>query len=151
MKTIKNILVTTDFSKDYDIALEEAALLAEKFHASLYILDVVERIYDSSADYVIPYEIVTDQRERLIKNAHEKMLKKAAEMAGRYRIKAFVDVRYGDRYDEIIKEEDEKKIDLVVIAPHKRKAFTGKLFSHLSDKIAKNSCCDTLVIRQHSA
>ncbi len=149
MKSIKNILVTTDFSKDSDFAIEEAALMAKKFHSTLYMLYAIDRINEGTADYVLPYEVVAAEKNRLMKNAHKKMMKKVVEMESRFQIKAVADVRYGDVYDEIMKEEIEKNIDLVVIAPHERKRFGGKLFSHLSDKVSKNSPCDTLLVKQH--
>ena len=147
MKSIKNILVATDFSNDSDHAIEEAALLAKKFHSKLYLLDVIERIDVGTADYVIPFDVFNDQKEKLINDVRKKMLRKVAQMESRHQIKAVAEVRYGDIYDEILKEEVEKNIDLVVIAPHERKTFVGKLFSHLSDKIVKNSPCDTLIVR----
>ncbi len=148
MKSIKNILVTTDFSKDSDLAVEQAALLARKFHSTLYLLDVVERIYQDTPDCIMPYEVVMGERDKLLEDVRKKMKKKAVELEARYQIKAVADVRYGETYNEIMKEEAEKKIDLIVIAPHKRKKFIGNLFTHLSDKVAKNSCCDTLLVRQ---
>jgi len=151
MKTIKNILVATDFSKDSDIAVDEAALLAKKFHSTLYMVDVVERIIEGSADYVLPYEVVASEKERLIKDSRKKINKKIAEVETKYQIKAVADVRYGDIYEEIIKEEKEKNIDLVVVAPHENTKFGGKLFSHLSDKISKNSNCDILLVRERAA
>jgi nucleotide-binding universal stress UspA family protein len=147
MKTIKNILVTTDFSRESDIAVEEAAWLAKKFHSTLYMLDVVERIEECTADYCMPYEVVKGEKDKLLKDAKKKMMKKVAEMESKFQIKAIADVRYGDTYDEIMKEETEKNIDLVVIAPHEERKIGGRLFSHLADKIARNSRCDTLLVR----
>lgn len=151
MKTIKNILVATDFSADSDIAVEEAALLAKKFNSTLYMVDVVERIPEGTADYILPFEVIGGEKEKLMKDMKKKMNKKIAEVEAKYQIKAVADIRYGEVYDEIIKEEADKKIDLVVIAPHERTKFGGKLFSHLSDKISKNSHCDILLVRQHAA
>lgn len=147
MKSIKNILVTTDFSKDSDYAVEEAAFLAKKFHAALYILNTVDTIEDCTADYCIPYEVINGEKERLISIAREKLTRKAAELENRFRIKACAEVRYGNPFNEIIKAEEEKNIDLVVIAPHRRKSILGRLFFHLSGKVAKNSRCDTLLVR----
>ena len=47
MKSIKNILVATDFSSDSDFAIEEAAWLAKKFHSKLRLL----RMYRLSEKY----------------------------------------------------------------------------------------------------
>jgi nucleotide-binding universal stress UspA family protein len=149
MKSIKNILVTTDFSKESEFALEEAALLAKKFHSNLIMLNTVDRIQEFGADYAIPVEVVMGMKERMMKDARKQLNKKVVEVESKYQIKAMADVRYGDIYDEILKEEDEKEIDLVVIAPHEKKSWGGRLFSHLSDKLAKNSHCDTLLVRQH--
>ncbi len=150
MKSIKNILVATDFSSDSDFAVEEAAWLAKKFHSKLYMLDVVDRIEEGTGDYVLPYEVVEGEKMKLMKEARKRMAKKVAEMESKFQIKAVADIRYGDAYAEIMKEEEEKHIDLLVIAPHERKTFGGKLFSHLADKIAKNSPCDTLLVKQHA-
>ncbi|HNX25318.1 MAG TPA: universal stress protein [Spirochaetota bacterium] len=150
MKSIKNILVATDFSSDSDTAVEEAAWLAKKFHSTLYMLDVVDRIEECTADYCMPYNLIAGEKEKFMKDARKKITKKVAEMESKFQIKAVANVRYGDAYEEIMSEEADKHIDLVVIAPHERRTFGGKLFSHLADKIAKNSLCDTLLIRQHA-
>lgn len=150
MKTIKNILVATDFSKESDIAVEEAAWLAKKFHSTLYMLDVVDRIEECTADYCMPYEVLISEKEKLMKDAKKRLMKKVVEMETRFQIKAIADVRYGDIYDEIMKEETDKNIDLVVVAPHERKSIGGRLFSHLTDKIVKNSHCDTLLVRENA-
>jgi len=149
MKSIKNILVTTDFSKESEFALEEAALMAKKFHSNLIMLNTIDRIKEFSADYALPYEIVMGMKERLVADARKKLRKKVVEVESKYQIKAMADVRYGDIYDEILKEEDDKQIDLVVIAPHEKRSRGGRFFTHLSDKLAKNSHCDTLLVRQH--
>jgi len=149
MKSIKNILVTTDFSKESEFALEEAALLAKKFHSNLIMLNTVDRIQEYGADYAIPVEVVMGMKERMMKDARKQLNKIVVQVEKKFQIKAMADVRYGDIYDEILKEEDERQIDLVVIAPHERKSWGGRLFSHLSEKLSKNSHCDTLLVRQH--
>ncbi len=148
MKYISNILVTTDFSGDSDWAIEEAALLARRFNSNLYMLDVVDTINDTSVDYVIPYEVLESEKKRMMEKAYTRVMAKVDEMEKRFQIKAIGEVRYGDVHDEILKEELEKHIDLVVIAPHEKRGVTGRLFSHLSDRIARDSKCDTLLVRK---
>jgi len=148
MKSIKNILVTTDFSKDSDRGIEEAAMLAKKFCSNLYMLGVVEMLVHAAGDSYIPSNIIFREKNRLIKDAHKKMFKKVMEMERKYKIKAVAEVRYGDIYEEILKEKKEKNIDLLVIAPHEKHKISGWLFSRLSDRVVKGSQCDTLLVKR---
>jgi len=149
MKSIKNILVTTDFSRESEFALEEAALIAKKLNSKLIILNTVKWFEEWGIDYNMPVEIFLAEKEKLMNEAREKLGKKVTELESKYQIKVLADVRFGDAYNEILQEEDEKQIDLVVIAPHEKKSWWDRLFSHLSNRIAKNSHCDTLLVRQH--
>ena len=80
MKSIKKILVATDFTEDSQWAMEEAAMLAKKFNSVLYMLDVVNPIIDSGADYVLSYETVMGAKERMMEDARKKMMMKVAEI-----------------------------------------------------------------------
>lgn len=148
MKIINNILVTTDFSNESDWAVEEAALMAKKFNSTLYMLDVVNVVADSGAEYQMPYRTVESEKRMLMERAHERLMEKVKEMEMRFQIRAIGDVRYGNVHDEILNEELEKQIDLLVIAPHERKGIMGKVFPNLAERVIRDSSCDALVVRK---
>ncbi len=150
MKTFKNILVATDLSENSEPAMEEGALLAKKFKANLYMMHVVDKIEEFATDYYLPEDMLIAEKNKLMKEARRKLAKKIAEMKEKYNITPIPDLRYGYVFDEIINDEKEKNIDLVVLAPRERKNIRDRFYTHLSDRIARNSVCDTLLIKQHA-
>jgi nucleotide-binding universal stress UspA family protein len=149
MKTLKNILVTTDFSEYSKPAIEEAALLAEKFNANLYVMHVVEQINDCAADYCISDAQLTGEKNKLLKEAEKKLAENIAVIKDKFHVSAIPEIRYGETYEEILIDEKEKNIDLVVMTPHKRNRVS-KFFTHLTERISENSVSDTLLMGQHA-
>jgi len=74
----------------------------------------------------------------------------AARLKKRLRVPVQSEVRFGDVYDEILSEERDKKIDLLVAARHARHGAASRLFGHLSERLAKGSSCDTLLVKAHT-
>lgn len=148
MKTIKKILVPTDFSKDSQAALDEAVFLAEKINAEVYLLHSVDRIADCVADYCFDETSVEAAKVRSLDDARRKLDREI----GRYGsgVSIIPDVRYGGAYDEITRAESEKGIDLLIIGPHIRRNFWQKITTHLSDRLERNPIVDTLVVH-HTA
>ena len=143
----KNILVATDFSKDSAAALEEGAQLAARFHARLHLLHVAEELRQCAADYCMTYEEMEAARKRIDKGARGRLAEEANRIRKRLRVPIQTAVRFGDAREEILNEEREKNIDLLVAAREERHGLGGRLFGHLSEKLARDSVCDTLLVR----
>ncbi len=148
MNILKNILVATDFSTDSRTALDEAVALAEKFKATVYVLHAVNAIKECAVDYCLSEEQVAGGKNRLLGEAKKMLDNEIRRYSGRTGATLIPDLRYGQTYDEILNEESRKDIDLLVIAPHAKKTFWPRISAHLSEKLARNSTCDTLLVRR---
>lgn len=146
----RNILVATDFSRDSAAALEEGAQLAARFHARLHVLHVADEVRQCAADYCLSREEMEAARLGIEKQAKRRLAAQAARLKKRLRVPVQSEVRFGDVYDEILSEERDKKIDLLVAARHARHGAASRLFGHLSERLAKGSSCDTLLVKAHT-
>lgn len=123
---LKTILVPMDFSKNSYQALQTAIDIAKQQNAKIYQLIIGERIKT-----VAGIEAIQGQM-------------------GRFNDAGFIEIipviGKGDPYEETMKLQAEKKIDLTIIA-----SYDGTGISHLRErriinKIVKNSKCSVLVV-----
>lgn len=148
MKKIKNILVATDFSSPSKVALDEAAMLAEKFKATVYLLNTVENITECAVDYCLSEEQLLGTRERMLSDSRKKLNAEIKRIRGKgIRATIIPEVRYGHTLEEILAEESDRNVDLLVVGPHERKSSWRRLAAHLTDKLIVKSRCDTLAVK----
>ncbi len=142
----KKILVTTDFSGESDNALKTALDIAERFSSEVFLMHVLEDISTIALEY-LPVEDINSVRANFKETVLKKLKDEIAKVSSRKGIAVKEIVRTGDPVDQIMDEINEKKIDLLVVAPHKRHRPWNLFFSHLSDEIVKKSSCQTLLVK----
>jgi universal stress protein A len=146
MFTPKNILVPTDFSDFSDKALKKAVDIASQYKATIYLLHVVDKVIQCAVDYCIDYTLVEQIEQQSIKFAEEKLQKEANAIAVKD-IKIIFDVKKGDTYETILKEQQDKGIDLIVIASHGKTGLIHHLGS-VADKVVRGAKCPVLLIKE---
>jgi nucleotide-binding universal stress UspA family protein len=57
------------------------------------------------------------------------------------------DVRKGTPYQEILKEQEDKKIDLIVIATHGWTGLIDHLLGSVAEKVARHAKCSVFLVR----
>ena len=57
------------------------------------------------------------------------------------------DLRKGTPYQEILKEEKDKKIDLIVIATHGQTGLKSYLLGSVADKVSRHAKCSVFLVR----
>ncbi|HOP62072.1 MAG TPA: universal stress protein [Spirochaetota bacterium] len=142
-----NILVTTDFSMESDKALSAAADIAKKYHSRIELLYILDDIQDCMEGYCIPEKDLIAAKKELMKTARKKMDEQISKVSISKDIPVEENVRFGFHFDQIIREIDDKKIDLLVTAPHEHHKGWHLLYPHLTDELARKSKCETLLIR----
>jgi len=142
----RKILVTTDFSGESDNALKTALDIAERFSSEVFLMHVIENISTLALEY-LPVENLNAAEANLQENVLKKLKEEIAKVNSKKVIAVKEIVRKGDPVDQIMEEINEKKIDLLVVAPHKRHRPWSLFFSHLSDEIVKKSSCQTLLVK----
>ncbi|PKN17392.1 MAG: universal stress protein [Deltaproteobacteria bacterium HGW-Deltaproteobacteria-6] len=145
----KKILVPTDFSVYADNAMKQAIDIALQNKAKIYLLHVIDDGFQQCAvDYCLNEGDVRKILEDSIKNAKEKLQQEAKKvMDGDSGIEIIYDTKRGIPYEEILKEQEEKGIDLIVIASHGKTGILSNLMGGVVDKVMKKAKCPVLLVR----
>jgi nucleotide-binding universal stress UspA family protein len=144
----KKILVPTDFSEHSDRALQEAIGIAEKYNSKIYLLHVVDKhVQQCVADYCLSNEVVDELENESVTKSREMMTDEVSKVAKRAPVEIEFDVKKGVPYDEILKEQDAKGIDLIVIASHGRTGVMGHLLGNVADRVTENAKSEVLLVR----
>ena len=142
------ILVPTDFSPDSDKALKQALDIAKQNNAKVFLLHVIGKHIQQSVDvYSIDYRVVQDMENQIKNSAIEKMEKQLARFPQTKEIETASNIRNGVAYEEILKEQEEKNIDLIVLASLGRTGLSKYLLGNVARIILKEAKCHVLLTK----
>ena len=136
MAEIKKILLPIDFSVNSEKLIDFAAFFAQKFGASLSLLNVIENpaAYDG---------FTSAQFDEELKAAMEKKMANFVEdhkdLCGSSDTKVVI----GDTVDTIL--SDAEKCDLIVIGTHGYRGLEKILMGSVAERVVKNAPCPVLV------
>jgi nucleotide-binding universal stress UspA family protein len=153
MAAIKKILVPTDFSKFSDNALKQAVEMAKQNKARIFLFHVINPFYVSSnirlyaGDFLVDPTIVMDLEQKSMQYAQDMIQKQIRKVVKSSDVGIVYDVRKGNPYQEILKEEKDKKIDLIVIATHGQTGLKDYLLGSVADKVSRNAKCSVFLVR----
>jgi len=144
----KRILVPTDFSEFSDNALAQAVDIGRQHKSTIYLLHVRGLVQLSSYDCYMPGDILEKVRKESVKAA-QKMIQQQIEKIGKSNdIKIVTDIRDGaPAYEEILKEQKAKDIDLIVIASHGKTGLLHHLIGSVADKVTRSATCPVYLVR----
>ena len=144
----KKILVPTDFSVYSDNALKQAIDIAKQNKSEIYLLHVIDDGFQQCAvDYCLNEGTVQSILKDSIKNAKEKLQQEVKKITDNSKIEIAYDAKRGIPYEEILKEQEEKGIDLIVIASHGKTGILKNLLGGVVDKVMKRAKCQVLLVR----
>jgi len=144
----KKILVPTDFSGYSDKALENAIDIAKKENAAIEILHVIDIVQTCSVDYCFEQQILDRLEENSTSASKEQIAKQIDRIPGAKSVPITTVIRKGTPYEEILKEQVEKKIDLIVIASHGKTGLTHYLMGSVAEKVTKGAKCPVLLVKK---
>ncbi len=148
MSDPKSILVPTDFSTYSDAALKKAVELAEKFNSKIYLLHVIDKaIQQCAVDYCITPDVVSQLEEQGIKASNDNLRDEANKIIGAKNLDVVFDVQKGHPAEVILKEQQDKGIDLIVIASHGKSGILKNLMGSVANKVIKGSKCPVMVVK----
>ena len=147
MFTPKTILVPTDFSEFSDRAVRQAADIAEQNNAKVFLLHVVDKLQQCAIDYCIPLETMMRVQSDSEKEASKKMQEEVDKIVKAKKIDVVFDVKSGIPYEEILKEQRERKADLIVIASHGRTGLLKSLIGSVAERVMREAKCPVLLVR----
>ncbi len=133
----KTILVPTDFSEYSDRAIKEAVDIAAQNNA----------LQQCAIDYCIPVETMMKVQSDSEKEAAKKMQEEANKILQSRKIDVSFDVKSGSPYEEILREQQERKADLIVIASHGRTGILKSLIGTVAERVMREAKCPVLLVR----
>ena len=138
------ILVPIDFSSSSHAALDAATELAEKFHAELYLLNVIPAFPNVSLpDNISEAAII----ERARKEADERFAV-SQKALGAKGVTATSSVEVGnDVAGSILDAIEREHIDLVVVSTHGLSGWYPLVFGSIAEKVMKLVHCPVLLLR----
>jgi len=148
---ISKILVPTDGSATARKAVEYASGLAKQTGASLILLSVIDRsLFMSKAiPSVVAPAHLAEPVEDYLKQAAEAYLEEAERLCERKGIKSRKVIMTGHPVEEIIKEAERSKVDLIVIGSHGMSALKAALLGSVTfGVIHKDTKIPVLVVRR---
>ena len=150
MLTIRRILGPTDFSAGAHSALEYAALLAERFEATLEVLHVWE--YPSAYGPVVAEAVIHTDEGRmtvadLVRTRAGKQLERVlADLGRRVTIEHHGRLETGDPAQAIIKVAASGGHDLIVMGTHGRTGLSHLFTGSVAEKVVRGAPCPVLTI-----
>jgi len=148
MFPLRRVLVPTDFSACSGRALDQAVAFAERSHARIYLLHVINRgAQECIADYCLSPEIPRKIENESIVSTDEN-LKKEIEKASKTAGAVIVPVmRKGYPDEEILKEARERNIDMIVLASIGKAGLSRHLIGGVTERVLKGAPCPVLLVR----
>lgn len=142
---IRHILVPIDFSGYSKNALRYAVPMAEQYGATLHLVYVIEpTIYP--ADLGFGQVVMPGVEEELRSKSKAQLENLIVEEIGS-RVKAEAVVRTGKPHQEILREAEEKDIDLIIVATHGHSGVEQILFGSTAMRIVRLAKCPVLTVR----
>jgi nucleotide-binding universal stress UspA family protein len=143
---IKNILYTTDLSKNSAYAFRYAINSAQKHDAQIHILHVVETT-SPSTERLLETVLSHDKIEKVRQETKESLIRqienRLAEFAKRelkddpdtLKRVATIMVRIGDPAEEILKKAEETNCDIVIMGTHGKGLIEHTFLGSVSEKV----------------
>jgi nucleotide-binding universal stress UspA family protein len=146
---INKILVGFDGTSSAERAVEFGLDLAEKYSASVLILNVIELPVYSVAEN--PLDLSSDVAgfAKDLRKSHQDMLARAAEKAAATKpnVKTTTEMREGNPSAQIMATATEGKFDLIILG-HGRESKLQELFlGGTSERVAHRARCAVLIIK----
>jgi universal stress protein A len=145
----KRILVPTDFSTYSDNALRHAIDIARQYHATVFLLHVIDsNVQQCAVDYCLSDAVMKGIEQESTVRSNDMLQQQITRVSGNAAdIGITPYLKRGIPYDEILKEQGEKNIDLIVIASHGRTGIRRILIGSVAEKIMRSAQCPVMLVR----
>ncbi len=142
------ILVPTDFSEYSDKALEQAIDIARHYKSKVYLFHVIHgELQRVVIDYAIPIEAIEAIEKQQLESAMENMKKQLGKFPKAEGVEVLLEVGKGVAYEEVLKEEKAKGIDLIVIASLGKTGLAKYLVGSVARNVLKSAVCPVLLTK----
>ena len=143
MKSIKRILVPTDYSPTSGVALEAALSLASKFGAAVEVLHAWSGV--GYVDAAIPKDVY----DLIAKEAKDEMDKFISGIHAPDNVEITSRVQHGIPWE--IASQLSSEFDLIVMGTHGRTGFQRLMLGSVASRVCQHAKCPVMTIREQSA
>jgi nucleotide-binding universal stress UspA family protein len=148
---ISKILVATDGSETAWKSVEYAVELAKQTGATLILLSVIDRTFfitQSTPALAAPTRLI-EPIEDYLRQTAEAHVKEAEKLCKKKGVQSETVIRSGHPVDEIIKEAEKSKVDLIVMGSRGRSAIKAAVLGSVTyGVINKDTKIPILVVRR---
>jgi universal stress protein A len=143
----KQILVPTDFSAYSDKSLKEAIDIAKQHDSKIHLLHVISLVQQCAIDYCMSNDVMAQLEKESTEQAQKKIQEQIDKFPESKMVTIIPEVKKGTVYEEILKDEKEKNIDLIVIASHGTTGLLHYFMGSVAEKVTKGAKCQVLLLR----
>ena len=142
------ILVPTDMSEYSDRAIRNALDIAGQYKAEVFLLHVVQDpVQQCSIDYCISEDLWSQLQEQMFDSVRKGIRGQLAKFPSIDPAAIKTDVKTGIPYQEILKEADERDVDLIVIASHGSSGLAKYLMGSVARHVLLGAKCPVLLTK----
>lgn len=146
---LKKILIAVDGTDSGNRALEFGLDLAEKYSATVLLLNVLDvPVYSVPMDQVtLPAENVLVVKD--LRKVHENILEKAAEYAANLKPNVTVktELREGKPSDQIVLTATEDEFDIVIVGQGDKSKAQKLFLGSTSEKVVHTTPCTVVIVK----
>lgn len=140
------VLVPTDLSEHSDKAIRQAFDIAQQYNPEVILLHVMkDPVRYCTIDCLISDDLLHQMNEGMLKDAQQGIHDQLAKFRSMVRFIVTTDIRTGDTSDEILREAEEKKADLIVMSSRGSNLLSGYLMGDVARKVAVKAKCPVLL------
>lgn len=155
-RTIRRVLVPTDFSETADEALDYALLLAARFGASLELLHVLDDPFVTEGLAAEAYMSEAPvMRSALLREAQNRLDRRVAPLrsASDYEgwpglVRVDAEVLFGHGAKTIAEYAQDREVDLIVMGTHGRTGVAHLLLGSVAERLVRTAPCPVLTVRR---
>ena len=142
------ILVPTDFSEYSDKALKQALDIGKQYNAKVFLFHVVSgEIQRCVGDICLGDDIIRQIETQLKNKAQEDLQKQMNKFPQSKEVSVAMDIGHGIPNEAILREAEDKGIDLIVIASLGRSAIARFLIGSVARNVLKGAKCPVLLTK----
>jgi universal stress protein A len=144
----KKILVPTDFSEYSDKAFAQALDIARQYGSTVVLFHVVDDyVQQCSVDYCLDNAVVEQLKCDIRAQAQEKMAHELSRFPQSKDVEVTAETGHGKPYQAILKEVQDRGIDLIVLASLGKSGIAHVLIGSVARHILREAKCSVLLSR----
>jgi len=141
LRTIKTILVPTDFSDYSEKALSRAVSLAKMIDAKIVVVHVIDTL-----NYFVTESLQWGEVFARLRGAAQPMLTRLVREAEKKGVGAKSDLIQGVPYEQIVKKAEKLRAGLIVMGTHGRAGMRHLFLGSVAERVIRLAPCPVMTV-----